>query len=132
MKKKVLYGVTLALLGASMVSLQSCKDDLSDLEHRMDYELNGSPNSLKELWNKCFGNVDPNANPKSLAERIQALEDFVDGLNKLNEKYPEEGFLDLFGQVMDEIDELKNSGVGTPGKDGQDGKDGKDLYDGHN
>ena len=87
MKKKVLYGVTLALLGgASMVSLQSCKDDLSDLQEQVDFQKGNNFASLKELWDYCRDNGD-----KSLNGRLKALESFLDAIMKDYPTDEEEG-----------------------------------------
>ena len=53
-----------------MVSLQSCKDDLSDFEHRYDTDKNFSDKQLKELWDFCRDDTN------SLEKRIKALEKF--------------------------------------------------------
>ena len=53
-----------------MVSLQSCKDDLSDFEHRYDYDKSLSDKQLKELWDFCRDDSN------SLEKRIEALEKF--------------------------------------------------------
>lgn len=103
MKKKVLFGVTFALLsGASMVSLQSCKDDLSDFEHQYDIEKNINAMSLKELWDYCKDSGDD-----SLDGRIKTLKNFMDRLNALDDRGFEEAFKDLRNQV-EELNSLKD------------------------
>ena len=60
MKKKVLYGAALALFASvSMGTLQSCKDDLSDLKHQTQYDnkvLTDQINALKTALEDCKSN----------------------------------------------------------------------------
>ncbi|MDE6511728.1 MAG: hypothetical protein K2L00_06520, partial [Muribaculaceae bacterium] len=60
MKKKVLYGAALALFASvSMGTLQSCKDDLSDLKHQTQYDnkvLQDQINDLKTALDNCKSN----------------------------------------------------------------------------
>ena len=57
MKKKVLYGAALALFASvSMGTLQSCKDDLSDFEHKYAFDqtnLKGEITRLEGLISQC-------------------------------------------------------------------------------
>ena len=60
MKKKVLYGAALALFASvSMGTLQSCKDDLSDVVQQNDYDhkvLTDQINALKNALEDCKSN----------------------------------------------------------------------------
>ncbi|MDE7351351.1 MAG: hypothetical protein K2N25_09800 [Muribaculaceae bacterium] len=50
MKKKVLYGFAMALIAsASMGTLQSCKDDLSDFKHQYNYDQDGLLKRVSDL-----------------------------------------------------------------------------------
>lgn len=104
MKKKVLFGVAFALLsGASMVSLQSCKDDLSDFEHQYDIEKNINAMSLKELWDYCKDGAN------SLDKRIQSIQDFLDDLDQIYAA--DGGFKGAFAKVYDGFKKLNEETI---------------------
>ncbi len=87
-----------------MVSLQSCKDDLSDLNAKVDV-LNGNNfASLKELWDYCRDKGED-----SLNGRIKTLEDFMDALNKLDiDNDGEPDFVDAFKDLRDQVNALSS------------------------
>ncbi|MDE6552467.1 MAG: hypothetical protein K2K98_05850 [Muribaculaceae bacterium] len=83
MKKKVLYGFAMALVAsASMGTLQSCKDDMSDFKHQYNYDqdsllkrlsaLEGAVQACKE---NCRQEID------ALSRRIQTNADKIDNLD---------------------------------------------------
>ena len=77
MKKKVLYGAALALFASvSMGTLQSCKDDLSDFEHKTQYDnkvLTDQINALKTALEDCKSNC---------ASEIASLKTSISNLEK--------------------------------------------------
>lgn len=89
--KKVLYGVAVALFACvSMGSLQSCKDDLSDLRHETKFDIS---NLQKQLDDKA----------KDLQDQITANKDNIDKLLPLLDDYASVTY------VNDKIKELQDA-----------------------
>ncbi len=84
-----------------MVSLQSCKDDLSDLEEKVDFNNKQNFTSLKELWDYCRDGAN------SLDKRVKALEKFMDELNNLDESGADpKSFVNAFNDLKDQVNAL--------------------------
>ncbi len=83
-----------------MVSLQSCKDDLSDLEEKVDFNNKQNFTSLKELWDYCRDGAN------SLDKRVQALQDFMDALNDLDEVEGRHSFVEAFKDLRTKVNDL--------------------------
>lgn len=88
MKKKVLYGVVMAFLaGAGMSSLQSCKDDLADVQHQLKYDidqlrqnLQSQIDALNAALKGCQASCGQNI--EDLKAQIKSLQDQIDALKK--------------------------------------------------
>ena len=79
MKKKVLYGVALALFaGVSVGSLQSCKDDVNDLATQTSFNLSSLQQQLKDEAQKLQDQINLKANAADLADYAKL--DVVNGL----------------------------------------------------
>ncbi|MDE6192409.1 MAG: hypothetical protein K2M83_00270 [Muribaculaceae bacterium] len=95
MKKKVLYGAALALFASvSMGTLQSCKDDLSDFEHKTQYDnkvLTDQINALKTALEDCKSNcaseiASLKTSISNLQKQIADNKDDADATKKLVQK----------------------------------------------
>ncbi len=85
MKKKVLYGVALALFASvSAGSLQSCKDDVNDLKTQTSYDLTSLRSKLESEAARLDGRIDAEAAARmadinTVKGLIAALEAAQDG-----------------------------------------------------
>lgn len=91
-----------------MVSLQSCKDDLSDFEHRYDTDKGLTDQELINLWNYVKYGDD------SLDDRVKKLEEFREQLMAMDPNAPGisddvKEFLQTFLGYGDDIDELSKA-----------------------
>ncbi|MDE7408437.1 MAG: hypothetical protein K2N09_00280 [Muribaculaceae bacterium] len=123
MKKKLLYGFTLALLGSvSMGTLQSCKDDWSDLNHKVDF----NQKDLLAQLTKLEGEL----RPMIVANKVS-----IDSLGQVVKNYANKDSIDIAGlradldaltagmtetSIMEQIESLIKSGAVASGKDFED------------
>ena len=136
MKKKVLYGVAMALVAtASMGTLQSCKDDLDDLKIQVDYNqdvLKGLIDALRGDLQACQADcaakiadlqrqiTDNDGDIDALRTAIQELEGEIanrvtieDLQNKLNQldadlkKYTDDAVDGLKAELTQDINAIK-------------------------
>ena len=150
MKKKVLYGAALALFASvSMGTLQSCKDDLSDLTHQNAYahegfqgqikdltdDLNGLKSDLDACKTNCTNKIgDLEQQISDLADRIKDAEDNAEDTDALvqdmNDKLQElaavvEGLQNAgsAGLTLDQVQDLLNAYAKKTDLDGYATKD---------
>ncbi len=87
MKKKVLYGVALTLFASvSVVSLQSCKDDLNDLATQTTFDLSNLQKQINALDAYAKGlkaEIDQKANAADLVEyaKLSYVNDLLTTIN---------------------------------------------------
>ncbi|MDE5871453.1 MAG: hypothetical protein K2H22_05905 [Muribaculaceae bacterium] len=125
MKKKVLYGVALALISSvSMGTLQSCKDDVSDLEQRITYDQAGLKqkiealqNALEECQKNCKESLADHENriTKNSTDiaNLQAQLATINGL--IGNLVTTEELQKQIKLLSDRIAALENAGTTTPG-----------------
>ena len=115
MKKKVLYGVALALCaGVSMGTLQSCKDDLSDLDQKVVYNQNDMLKKLNDLKTALEAQIA--ACGSTCDAKILALKNDIEGqlavINADLAKKADKTYVDAeVAKLQGQIDQLTQNGA---------------------
>ncbi len=123
MKKKVLYGVFMALFAfAAIGTLQSCKDDVSDLKTQITYDVANLKSQLAAMQDNLQQQITANKNKADKNEQdiAQLRSDlaqyatisYVDGLIGDKSQIPAGGLVEMITGALSRIDGLENA-LGT-------------------
>lgn len=110
MKKKVLYGVVMALVaGASMTSLQSCKDDLADFRHEYAFDQTKLQATIGQLRSDLeAAKAECDARIADLQAQITANDgDIADLYNKLAQEVADREALEI--AINEKLGDLETS-----------------------